>query len=120
MRRLAVLLAALALASPALGQDIPGDTSRDLWCGIAFDMASRDIPADAAPEVLTVTTPYKEGAATLLGRAKAVYLESGFTEEAFEALRAETEAEIATELASTDPAVEPQYSFEDCAALIGL
>ena len=120
MRRPAVFLAALALAGSALGQDIPEETSRDFWCGIAFDMASRDIPADAAPEVLTVTTPYKEGAATLLGRAKAIYLESGVTEEAFEALRTETEAEIAAELASTDPAVEPQFSFEDCAALIGL
>jgi hypothetical protein len=120
MRRLAVLLAALALASPAPAQEIPEATAKDFWCGIAFDMASRDVPADAAPEVLSVTTPYKTGAETLLGRAKAIYLESGYTEEAFAALRTETEAEIAAQLASTDPAIEPQYSFEDCAALIGL
>lgn len=120
MRRLAVCLVALALAVPAFGQEIPGDTRKDLWCGIAFDLAARDVPEDAAPEVLSVTTPYKEGAATLIGRAKAVHLESGYTEEAFEALRAETEVEIAAELDSADPAIEPQYSFEDCAALIGL
>ena len=120
MRRLAVLLAALALAGPTFGQEISAETRKDFWCGIAFDLAARDVPADAAPEVLSITTPYKKGAVTLVGRAKAVHLESGYTEEAFEALRLETEAEIAAELAGTDPAVEPQYSFEDCAALIGL
>lgn len=120
MRRLAVLLAALALAGSAHGQDIPEATTKDLWCGVAFDLAARDVPADAAPEVLTVTEPYKKGAEMLIGRAKAIHLESGYTEEAFDALRIETEATITAELASTDPAIEPQYSFEDCAALIGL
>jgi hypothetical protein len=120
MRRLAVLLAAFVLAGAAHGQDIPADTTKDLWCGIAFDLAARDVPADAAPEILSVTEPYKKGAEMLIGRAKAVYLESGLAEEAFDTLRTETEATITAELASTDPAIEPQYSFEDCAALIGL
>jgi hypothetical protein len=104
MRCLAVLLAALALAGPSFGQEISAETRKDLWCGIAFDLAARDVPADAAPEVLSVTTPYKEGAVTLIGRARAIHLESGYTEEAFEALRLETEAEIAAELAASPAA----------------
>lgn len=120
MRRLSVLLFALLVAGTAHGQDVPQDASKDFWCGVAFDMAARDVPVDAAPEILAVTDPYREGAQMLIGRSKAIYLESGYTEEAFETLRAKTEADIAKELASTDPAIEPQYSFEDCAALIGL
>lgn len=120
MRRLVLPLAVLILSGPAFGQDIAEETTKDLWCGIAFDLAARDVPVDAAPEVLTVTEPYRQGAQMLIGRAKAVHLESGYTEEAFEDLRVDTEAEIATELASTDPAVEPKFSFEDCAALLGL
>jgi hypothetical protein len=108
------------MATAAIGQDIPAATAKDLWCGLAFSMAARDVPTDAAPEILAVTEPYRLGAETLIGRAKAIYLEAGVTDEAFETLRAETEAGIAAELASTDPAIEPQYSFEDCAALIGL
>ena len=82
--------------------------------------SSRANPADAAPEILAVTDPYKKGAELLVGRAKAVHLESGYTEEAFDALVTQTEADIAAELSSTDPATAPPYSFEDCAALIGL
>ena len=120
MRRLAVLLAALVLPGTVSGQEIPEASRMDLWCGLAFTLAARDVPADAAPEILAVTDPYKKGAEMLVGRAKAVHLESGYTEEAFEALRTETEATITAELSSTDPAIAPQYSFEDCAALIGL
>ena len=120
MRRLAVLLAALFLAGPTFGQEIPEASRKDFWCGLAFSMAARDVPADAAPEILAVTDPYKKGAELLVGRAKAVHLESGYTEEAFDALVTQTEADIAAELSSTDPAIAPPDSFEDCAALIGL
>ena len=120
MRRLAVLLAALFLAGPTFGQEVPEASRKDFWCGLAFSMAARDVPADAAPEILAVTDPYKKGAELLVGRAKAVHLESGYTEEAFDALVTQTEADIAAELSSTDPAIAPPYSFEDCAALIGL
>lgn len=120
MRRTAVLLAALVLTGPVFGQEIPEASRKDLWCGLAFTMAAGDVPADAAPEILAVTDPYRKGAELLVGRAKAVHLESGYTEAAFEALAAETEAEITAQLSSTDPAVAPRYSFEDCAALIGL
>lgn len=119
MRRLVLLASALCLTFPAFGQEIPEATAKDFWCGIAFDLAARDVPADAAPEVLAVTEPYKTGAETLIGRSKAAYLESGYTEEAFDALKVDTEAEILAQLSSTDPAIEPTYSFEDCAALIG-
>lgn len=120
MRRLVVLLAAVFLAGSAFGQEVPEASRKDFWCGLAFTLAARDVPADAAPEILAVTDPYRKGAELLVARAKAVHLESGYTEEAFEALVTRTEAEISAELSSTDPAVAPQYSFEDCAALIGL
>jgi hypothetical protein len=120
MRRLLCVAALIVCAAPAAAQDVPEPTRKDFWCGIAFDMAARDVPADAAAEVLSVTDPYKKGAQTLIDRSRPVYLESGYTEEAFDALRAETETAIAAELASTDPALRPDYSFEDCAALLGL
>ena len=62
MRRLAVLLAALFLAGPTFGQEIPEASRKDFWCGLAFSMAARDVPADAAPEILAVTDPYNMGA----------------------------------------------------------
>ncbi len=120
MRRVALLLAALFLAGPVFGQEVPEASRKDLWCGLAFSMAARDVPADATPEILAVTDPYKQGAELLVDRAKAVHLESGYTEDAFDALETQTEADITAQLSSTDPAVAPQYSFEDCAALIGL
>lgn len=120
MRRLAIILAAVSLAGPGFGQEVPEASRKDLWCGLAFTMAARDVPADAAPEILAVTDPYKKGAEVLVGRAKAVHLESGYSEEAFDALATKTEADIAAQLSSTDPAIAPLYSFEDCAALIGL
>ncbi len=59
-------------------------------------------------------------AAELVDRARAIYLESGYTPEAFDTLVGKTETEVAAQLSSTDPAMAPPYSFEDCAALIGL
>ena len=120
MRRLLCVAALLVCAAPAIGQEVPEPTRKDFWCGVAFDMAARDVPVDAAAEVLSVTDPYKKGAQTLIERSRPIYLESGYTEEAFEAFRTETETAIAAELASTDPALRPDYSFEDCAALLGL
>lgn len=120
MRRLLLALPLLVAASGVMGQEISAETRKDFWCGVAFDLAARDVPDDAAPEVLAVTTPYKTGAETLIGRARMVYLESGYTEDVFEELRADTEKQVLAELGSTDAAVEPAYSFEDCAALIGL
>lgn len=120
MRRLLFALPLALAASGVLGQEVSAEIRRDFWCGVAFDLAARDVPENAAPEVLAVTTPYKAGAETLIGRARVAYLEAGYTEEAFEALRAETETRVLAELGRTDPAVEPPHSFEDCAALIGL
>ena len=110
MRRLLCVAALIVFAAPAIAQEVPEPSRKDFWCGVAFDLAARDVPAD----------PYKKGAQTLIERSKPIYLESGYTEEAFEAYRTETETAIAAELASTDPALRPDYSFEDCAALLGL
>ena len=85
----------------------------------AFTLAVRDVPDSAAPEIKAVTEPYRAGADMLVGRARAAYLEFGYTEEAFGELLAETEAEVDAVLSSTDPSLSPPYSFEDCAALIG-
>ncbi|HEY9011171.1 MAG TPA: hypothetical protein VIN06_09140 [Devosia sp.] len=120
MRRLLLAFPLVLATFGALAEEVSAEVRKQFWCGVAFDLAARDVPEDAAPEVLAVTTPYKTGAGTLIGRARVAYLEAGYTEEAFEALRAETEARVLAELARTDPAVEPQHSFEDCAALIGL
>jgi hypothetical protein len=118
--RLALLLPALLLGTACLAQEVTSDTATDLWCGIALTLATRDVPADAAPEVLKEVGPYKTGAELLMGRAKSAHLEAGYTEEAFVAYLATQEAEVIKELASTDPAIAPPHSFEDCAALIGL
>lgn len=124
--RLASVFALLLIASaPALAQDVPdvqdvpAAREQDLWCGAAFTLAVRDVPDAAAPEVKTVTEPYRLGAEMLVGRARAAYLEFGYTEEAFVELLAETEAEVEAALSSTDSSLSPPYSFEDCAALIG-
>ena len=120
MPRLLALLPALLLCTPCLAQEVSAGTATDLWCGIALTLAVRDVPADAAPEVLNEVGPYKAGAELLMGRAKSAHLEAGYTEEAFVLYLAAEEAEIAKQLASTDPAIAPPHSFEDCAALIGL
>lgn len=124
--RLASVFALLLIASnPALAQDVPepqdvpAAREQDLWCGAAFTLAVRDVPDSAAPEIKAVTEPYRAGADMLVGRARAAYLEFGYTEEAFGELLAETEAEVDAVLSSTDPSLSPPYSFEDCAALIG-
>jgi hypothetical protein len=119
MPRLAALLPALLLCTPCLAQEVSADAAKDLWCGIALTLAVKDVPADASPEVLNEVGPYQKGAELLMGRSKSAHLEAGFTEEAFVVYLAAEEAEIVKQLASTDPADVPPYSFEDCAALIG-
>lgn len=119
MRHACVLALLLTVPFPALAQDVPAAREQDLWCGAAFTLAVRDVPETAAPEIKTVTEPYRLGAEMLVGRARAAFLEFGYTEEAFVDLLAQTEAEVDKELASTDPSVAPRFSFEDCAALIG-
>jgi hypothetical protein len=120
MRRLLVLAVCLLCAGLAQAQDVKPSIEVDLWCGVAFDLAVRDVPETAAPEVKSVTDPYRAGADMLLGRARAAYLEIGLTDDGFADLLSDTEDEVTRQLASTDPAISPQHSFEACAALIGL
>jgi len=47
LRVLPALLVLLPMA--ALGQEVPVEAERDLWCGIAFRLMTRDIPADITP-----------------------------------------------------------------------
>lgn len=119
MRCLLALALCLSSTSLVRAQDATAANATDLWCGVAFDLAVRDVPEAAAPEVKSVTEPYRAGAEMLIGRARAAYLETGFTEDDFNDLRSDTEQVVERELSSTDPAITPQHSFEDCAALIG-
>lgn len=119
MRHAFVFALVLLAPLPVSAQDVPAAREQDLWCGAAFTLAVRDVPETAAPEIKTVTDPYRAGAEMLVGRARAAFLEFGYTEETFTDLLAQTEAEVEKELASTDPSLAPRYSFEDCAALIG-
>src|SRR6187399_1111149 len=101
MRGLAVLFLLLLCGMPASAQEVTADTQKDFWCGVALDLASRDVPADAAPEVHQVVGPYKAGAQMLLGRARSAHLEAGYTDEAFAALEADKEQEIIAQLSAT-------------------
>lgn len=120
LRRLLLLPVLLLTAAPVLAQDVPESVRKDLWCGIAFTLASRDVPEDAAPEVLAEVLPYERAAQSLMEKTKSDHLEAGYTEEAYTTYELEQEAEVSRALASTDPALAPPYTFEDCAELIGL
>jgi hypothetical protein len=115
MHRL-LALPLLLLSTAAFGQEVPDDAVRDLWCGIAFTIVSEDAPGDVTPEQQAVIDRFAEGGRQLTDRAKAIYLESGYTEQSLNAHLDTLQPEVATQVDSTE--VPAPYSFEECSALL--
>jgi hypothetical protein len=114
-----VMLATLA-AQPVLAQSVPDEAEMDLWCGTAFELMTRDAPADATPEKLAAAQVYADGGAFLVSRALPIYLESGYTNETLDSFRADLAEAVGRAVNGTTRAgEEPAYSFQDCSALIG-
>ena len=112
------VLALLPVA--ALAQEVPAEAQMDMWCGTAFELMTRDAPADATPEKLASAKVYADGGALLLQRAIPIYLESGYTDEALAKYRGDLEDSIGRVVnGSARASDDAAFSFQDCSALIG-
>lgn len=117
---IAPLLAAPLLPVAAMAQEVPDEAQMDMWCGTAFELMTRDAPADATPEKLASAKVYADGGALLLQRAIPIYLEAGYTDEALADYRGDLEDSIGRVVNGTGRASDgAAYSFQDCSALIG-
>ncbi|MGV3491539.1 MAG: hypothetical protein ACO1OG_09485 [Devosia sp.] len=118
---LRILTAILVLAPvSALAQEVPVEAQMDLWCGTAFELMTRDAPADATPEKLAAAKTYADGGSFLVSRALPIYLESGYSDAALEDYRENLAEAVGRVVNGTVRAgEEPAYSFQDCSALIG-
>jgi hypothetical protein len=113
-----VALTMLPLA--ALAQEVPTEAQMDMWCGTAFELMTRDAPADATPEKLASAKVYADGGQQLLQRAIPIYLEAGYTDEALADYRQDLEDSIGRVVNGSARANDDAaYSFQDCSALIG-
>lgn len=113
--------AALALLPfAALAQDVPEEAQMDMWCGTAFELMTRDAPADATPEKLAAAKVYADGGALLLQRALPIYLEAGYSDDALAEYRQDLEDSIGRVVNGSGRASDDAaFSFQDCSALIG-
>jgi len=108
----------LLLATATLAQEVPEQTSMDLWCGIAFGIVSADAPTDVTPEQQAIIDQYRQGGVDLVAKAKTSHLASGFTEESFATHLASLTTDVNTQVNASDNSAK--YTFEACSALIGL
>ena len=116
-RLLPLLLPVLLLATSASAQEIAEESAKDLWCGIAFGIITAELPADNDTDQARVKQ-VTDGGLMLVDRAKTVHLASGFTEETFAAHVVTLTADVSTQIHAAGNTAK--YSFEECAALIGL
>ncbi len=117
---LLVLLPTVALAQDVPALDVPADARMDMWCGTAFDLMTRDAPADDTPQKRASAALYADGGQFLLQRAIPIFLESGYSDEALAAYRAKLDAAIGRAInGSGGGGVDATYSFQECSALIG-
>jgi hypothetical protein len=118
---IAPTIAALTLLPlAALAQEVQDEAQMDMWCGTAFELMTRDAPADATPEKLASAKVYADGGALLLQRAIPIYLESGYTDEALVKYRGDLEDSIGRVVnGSARASDDAAFSFQDCSALIG-
>lgn len=119
MKRLLVLVAGLLVPTIAVAQEVPAQAEMDLWCGTAFEVMTKDAPADATPEKLAAADVYAQGAQRLIDRALPIYLESGYDDAQLAALRTQLEHDIGEAINEAPGEDGPKYSFQDCSALIG-
>jgi hypothetical protein len=118
---IAMSLLALTLAPTAvLAQEVPAQAQMDMWCGTAFELMTRDAPADATPEKLASAKVYADGGQLLVQRAIPIFLESGYSDDALADYRADLEDSIGRVVnGSARASDERAFSFQDCSALIG-
>lgn len=117
---IAPLLAAALLPLAAMAQEVPSEAQMDMWCGTAFELMTRDAPADATPEKLASAKVYADGGQLLLQRAIPIYLEAGYTDEALADYRQDLENSIGRVVNGSARANDDAaFSFQDCSALIG-
>lgn len=109
----------LAAAGPALAQEVPVAAQKDLWCGTAFELMTRDV-ATKDGKAPAAAAPFIEGSQMLIKRALPIYLESGYSDTALANLRARLEADVARAIDGKGNGESAPYSFQDCSALIGL
>ncbi|WP_417309049.1 hypothetical protein [Devosia sp.] len=116
--RIPTVLAFLALALPAAqAQQLPATASRDFWCGIAFEVMTRDVPTDPDDERAAAAQIYVEGSRLLLQRAIPILLESGYDDDSLARHRRDVTAAVTRAIVSGTG--KPDYSFQECSALIG-
>jgi hypothetical protein len=116
------IFAAIVMLVPvaAFAQEVPAEAKMDLWCGTAFELMTREAPADATPEKLAAAKVYADGGAFLVSRALPIFLESGYTDEALARYRADLETSVGRVIDGPARAGEDAaYTFQDCSALIG-
>ena len=109
-------LATLLTATLAHAQTVPGDTGRDLWCGLAFTIMAEEAPADASPDQKALAESFAAGGAMLTDRAAAILLESGYSDERLAAHMARVRGQVEREVNTT--AATPAHSYEECRALL--
>lgn len=123
LRFLAVAPVVVALTLQPLAaaaQEVPVEAQMDMWCGTAFELMTRDAPADATPEKLASAKVYADGGQLLLQRAIPIYLEAGYSDEALAAYRGDLEASVGRVVNGSARANDDAaFSFQDCSALIG-
>jgi hypothetical protein len=118
LRILPVLLVLLPVA--ALAQEVPAVAERDLWCGTALKLMTRDVPADITPEKQAAANVYAEGGQRLIDRAIPIYLESGYSSDMLDSFRARLEGQVSKVVNGSDGGSDDApYTFQDCSALIG-
>lgn len=106
-------------ATPGLAQEVPLAAQKDLWCGTAFDLMTRDVSTREG-KAPAAAAPFIEGSQMLIKRALPIYLESGYSDAALATLRARLEADVARAIDGKGVGESASYSFQECSALIGL
>lgn len=120
MPRCLIFALCLLLPFAAHAQEVPAEAERDMWCGTAFAILARDLPADATPEEEAAAGYFADGGEALVERALPIYFESGYSDAALQHYRETLEARLARLFASGGRSLEDaRYSFEECRALIG-
>lgn len=118
MKTLLVLVPALLLSTAVLAQQVPEDSARDLWCGVAFGIVSADAPTDITVEQQAIIQQFADGGKALVEKARAVHLENGYTEESFATYMTTLTEDVTRQVNASDNSA--RYSFEECSALLGL
>lgn len=110
----------MLLPTLALAQEVPSEAQRDLWCGTAFELMTRDVAPDAPADRQASARVYADGGELLIQRAIPIYLESGYSDDALAAYRSKLEESVGRIVNGSQRAHDdPPYSFQDCSALIG-